>query len=170
VNRISGVTFVDTLYELMGYRLGASIQEFLGSIFLPFLISIGALCCVYYHCLEKQTFRPLVFYFCYLLFIWWLVSPVATQVGFPAGTAPESIEEFKTLYESKDGAGTTVKIPRVLLAVHSLTDNAVKVMVHRTNRTFLDNPFGSERLAARLRQSGINDAVLRERFLRFVAG
>ena len=170
MNRISGVTFVDTLYELMGYRLGMSIQEFLASIFLPFVISIGALCYVYHECLEKQTFRPLVFYFAYLLFIWWLITPVATQVAFPAGTAPESIEEFKALYESKDGAGTTVRIPRVLVLLHSLTDGAVKVMVHRTNRTFLDNPFGSERLAARLRQSGINDAALRERFLRFVAG
>jgi hypothetical protein len=98
------------------------------------------------------------------------VTALTTQVAFPAGSAPESIEEFKALYESKDGAGSTVRIPRVLLFVHSLTDSAVKVMVHRTNRTFLDNPFGWERLAARLRQSGINDAALRERFLRFLAG
>lgn len=167
---ISGLTAVDTLYEVMGYRLGANFFEFLVSIYLPAAIAIGGLCYVLYQCLEKGSFRGLVVYLCYLVFVWWLMTPVKTSVALPAGTATESVEDFAHLYESYGKGVSQVRVPRLLLILHSLTDNTVKALVARTNRTFLENPFGSERLASRLRQSGVNDAALRERFLRFVVG
>lgn len=167
---ISGLTAVDTLYEVMGYRLGANFFEFLTTIYLPVAVAIGALCYVYFQCIEKGSFRGLVIYLVYLLFMWWLMTPVKTNVALPAGTATETIEDFARLYESYGKGASQVRVPRVLLILHVLTDNVVKVMVARTNRTFLSNPFGSERLAALMRQSGINDAALRERFLRFLVG
>jgi len=167
---ISGLTAIDTLYEAMGYRLGQEFLAFLTSVYLPAAVAIGGLCHIIWQCVEKQSFGRLAGYLAYLVFIWWLIVPVTTQVALPAGTTASSREDFARLYESSGKRGSELKVPRVLLILHVLTDNAVKAMVARTNRTFLDNPFGSERLASLLRQSGINDAALRQRFQRFLVG
>lgn len=170
MKEVSGLTAVDTLYEVMGLRLGQTFLEFLTTIYLPAVIAIAAICFVYYQCLERQSFRGLVAYVAYLLFFWWLITPVRTGVAMPAGTSLGSEEDFSRLYESLGQGAPEIRVPRFLLLLHSLTDNVVKVLVTRTNRTFLSSPFGSERLSARLRTCGINDGALRERFLRFVAG
>ncbi|MBI2901137.1 MAG: hypothetical protein HYY17_13215 [Planctomycetes bacterium] len=164
---IRGVTAIDTMYELKGFQMAQSFYE----VIFPWAIGVLAATAVV-HILfmadRTRRFRDIVIYSGYFLVMLYLAHPIKVNVAVPAGYVWEDFEAFYREYERGSKGQPMVKAPRFMVWSHILCDGISKILINQVNKSFVDAPFGMERLSALLRQARIHDSDLQERYQAFV--
>jgi hypothetical protein len=170
---LHGSTPVDTLYEFAGYAIGNRLsQVVLWTGVLPTLLIGAALLRLLYLGYQKESFFDLVAYPLYVLFITFLVWPVdvALTPQGPWGSTPlvsatnPSVPGASNDSPAVDPRTGSLKVPRVLAVVHTLTDLIVGQAVFDMEPNFKEAAFAWQRVAAVNEECRIFDVDLRDRF------
>ena len=164
---IRGVTAIDTMYELKGFQMAQSFSE----ILIPWAVGILAAAAVVHTLFmadRTRRFRDIVIYSGYFLAMLYLAHPIKVNVAVPAGYVWEDFEAFYREYDRGSRGQPMVKAPRFMVWSHVLSDALSAVLMNRVNKTFMEAPFGLERLSVLLREARIHDSGLQERFQAFV--
>lgn len=167
MEEIRGVTAIDTMYELKGFQMA---QAFYDLIF-PWGIGIlGAAAIVNLLFMAERTrrFRDIVIYSGYVIAMFYLAQPIRVNVAVPAGYVYEDFEAFYREYDRGGGGQPTLKAPRLMVWSHILCDAVSTMLIGQVNKSFVEAPFGVERLAVLLREARIHDSYLQERYQAFV--
>ncbi len=164
---IRGVTAIDTMYELKGFQMAQSFYE----VIFPWAIGIlaaAAIVQILFMADRTRRFRDVVIYSGYFLVMLYLAHPIKVNVAVPAGYVWEDFEAFYREYDMGSRGQPMVKAPRFMVWSHILCDGVTKLLMNKVNKSFMDAPFGMERLSALLRQARIHDSGLQERYQAFV--
>lgn len=167
MEEIRGVTAIDTMYELKGFQMAQSFTE----ILFPWAVGILAAAGVVHTLFladRTRRFRDVVVYSGYVLAIFYLIHPVKVNVAVPAGYVWEDFEAFYREYDRGSRGQPLVKAPRFMAWAHIFSDALTAALMSRVNKTFLEAPFGLERLSALLREARLHDSDLQERYQAFV--
>ncbi len=167
MEEIRGVTAIDTMYELKGFQMAQGFTEAL----FPWAVGILAAAAVVHTLFmadRHRRFRDVVLYSGYVLAMLYLAGPVKVNIAVPAGFVWEDFESFYREYDRGSRGQPTVKAPRFMVWSHVLCDAVAKLLTDKVNKSFVESPFGLERLSTLLRQARIHDSALQERYQAFV--
>jgi len=164
---IRGVTAIDTMYELKGFQMAQGFYE----VIFPWAVGILAAAAVVHTLFmadRTKRFRDVVVYSGYFLAMLYLAHPIRVNVAVPAGYVWEDFEAFYRDYNQGSRGQPTVKAPRFMVWSHILCDAVTKLLMNKVNATFMEAPFGMERLSVLLREARIHDSGLQDRYQAFV--
>ncbi len=164
---IRGVTAIDTMYELKGFQMAQGFYE----VVFPWAVGILAAAAVVHTLFMSERtrrFRDVVVYSGYCLAMLYLAQPIRVNVAVPAGFVWEDFEAFYRDYNQGSRGQPTVKAPRFMVWSHILCDAVAKLLMNKVNASFMEAPFGLERLSVLLREARIHDSDLQDRYQAFV--
>ena len=169
---IRGLTPIDTLYEFAGYSIGYRLSEYIiWNWYFPTILIGAALLRLFYMGYRKQSFADLVIYPLYVIFIAFLVWPIEVKVTAPGGTATHAEEGIvwdpgleSAWKQVTNERAETIRAPRILAVVHSITDNLVRHVVYDMEPQFMVAAFVWQRVAAINEKARILEPGLHEDF------
>lgn len=164
---IRGVTAIDTMYELKGFQMAQGFYD----VIFPWAIGILAAAAVVHTLFmadRTRRYRDVVLYSGYFFAMLYLAHPIKVNVAVPAGFVWQDFEAFYREYDLGSRGQPTVKAPRFMVWSHVLCDAVARLLMNQVNKSFVEAPFGLERLSVLLREARIHDSGLQDRYQAFV--
>lgn len=126
---IQGLTPIDTLYEYTGYSISLQIGRYLiwSGYIVGFVLAVAILR-LYYQGSREGTFKDLAIYPVYVLFIFFLVTPIPVSLTAPQPRNAPFLEET-TSASASIAQPSTLEVPRILAYVGAVMGSLQTNMV-----------------------------------------
>lgn len=156
----TGITEIDSVMEHLGLRYAGLLSDVFSDSCLYLIAALSGLAYLVYKALERESFKPVVFYFFYLFATAFLIGPIKIQSHAPDFHMSEKEDPFEGSYTT--ARKVEVRIPRLLYYVNALGDKIARAAVSDEVERAIRAEIEADRIAGYFNEYRITDEFLKE--------